>query len=465
MMAAILICGATTFTACSSDDADGKLTVQGKTLQKATAEQQTLVNQLYADWSGGNSGTEGEVAYIERSWDGEKVVDKEVTTKAQWLNEIQVEGGQEKALSGTWYVTGQHKIQGFLKVEQGKTLDIILCDYCELSLPSIRVEGGTFRLFGQSQELGMLLVGNIPEYFELSQGAAIGAHQVNGGTIEIHSGNIIAFGGACGAGVGGYMYRTIGSVKIYGGSHWIQGGKGAAGIGAPPYALVQEGKIEIFGGVLSAVGGMQHKLKKLGGGAGIGGGAVLPVESIIIYGGDITATAYHYAAGIGTGQFYDTGGSTVRPSADQLDLLKISVIIKGGKVVAQGGLTGAGIGGGRYMTVGKIEISGGEVYAYGINGAGIGSGCDGKGQEVTISGGYVEAHGNNVRPDNPDYYSASAGIGNGVKTIAWDPNHGSWFNVPVSNNPVAFIQERRGTQLETCDHPGYTAETCIYCKH
>jgi hypothetical protein len=36
--------------------ADGKLTVQGKTLQKATTEQQTLVNQLYADWQAGNSG-------------------------------------------------------------------------------------------------------------------------------------------------------------------------------------------------------------------------------------------------------------------------------------------------------------------------------------------------------------------------------------------------------------------------
>jgi hypothetical protein len=36
--------------------ADGKLTVLGKTLQKVTAEQQTLVSQLYADWQGANSG-------------------------------------------------------------------------------------------------------------------------------------------------------------------------------------------------------------------------------------------------------------------------------------------------------------------------------------------------------------------------------------------------------------------------
>ena len=37
---------------------DGKLvTAQGKVLQKATAEQQTLVDQLYADWQGANSGS------------------------------------------------------------------------------------------------------------------------------------------------------------------------------------------------------------------------------------------------------------------------------------------------------------------------------------------------------------------------------------------------------------------------
>ena len=37
---------------------DGKLvTAQGKVLEKATAEQQTLVDQLYADWQGANSGS------------------------------------------------------------------------------------------------------------------------------------------------------------------------------------------------------------------------------------------------------------------------------------------------------------------------------------------------------------------------------------------------------------------------
>ena len=35
----------------------GKLTAQGRTWQKATAEQQTLVNQLYGDWQASNSDT------------------------------------------------------------------------------------------------------------------------------------------------------------------------------------------------------------------------------------------------------------------------------------------------------------------------------------------------------------------------------------------------------------------------
>ena len=99
MMAAILICGTTVFTACSSGDDDVK---------------EPPVQPEQPDDDGANSGTEGEVTYISHSWDGEKVVDKKVSTKAQWLNEIQVRAGQEKALSGTWYVTGEHKIQGFL---------------------------------------------------------------------------------------------------------------------------------------------------------------------------------------------------------------------------------------------------------------------------------------------------------------------------------------------------------------
>ena len=39
---------------------DGKLTVVNGQFSKATAEQQALVNQLYAEWSGGNTGEGGE---------------------------------------------------------------------------------------------------------------------------------------------------------------------------------------------------------------------------------------------------------------------------------------------------------------------------------------------------------------------------------------------------------------------
>ena len=58
-------------------------------------------------------------------------------------------------------------------------------------------------------------------------------------------------------------------------------------------------------------------------------------------------------------------------------------------------------------------------------------------------------------------------IGNGVKVIgitSFD-NGITWADIPVASNPVAWIYERCHVQLKTCDHPGYTAETCIYCKH
>ena len=76
--------------------ADGKLTVQGKALQKATADQVAFIHQLYAEWQGGNAGTTVGITYISRSWDGTKVVDKEVTVKAKWLNKIQIAKGYSR---------------------------------------------------------------------------------------------------------------------------------------------------------------------------------------------------------------------------------------------------------------------------------------------------------------------------------------------------------------------------------
>jgi hypothetical protein len=72
--------------------------------------------------------------------------------------------------------------------------------------------------------------------------------------------------------------------------------------------------------------------------------------------------------------------------------------------------------------------------------------------------------------DNPtgevsdEDYFGTLNIGNGVKVIGL-PEQGDWFTIPVAYGQVGYAQWRCHVQLATCDHPGYTAETCIFCKH
>lgn len=100
--------------------------------------------------------------------------------------------------------------------------------------------------------------------------------------------------------------------------------------------------------------------------------------SLTIDGGEITATAGVYGAGIGSGQFADSG----------------AVTINGGDVTARGGTYGAGIGGGENGDGGTTTITGGDVTAVGgFLGAGIGGGQSGHGAQVDITRGVVSATG------------------------------------------------------------------------
>jgi hypothetical protein len=262
--ATLIISGMSVLTACSSDDDNGNNP------------------PVQPDDDGGNSGTSGDITYIERSWDGTKVVDKEVTVKAQWLNEIQVTPLSETPLTGAWYVTGTHLIKGGLKVEKDQTLDIILCDDCNLTVQRISVEGGTLRIFAQSRHTGKLNAGNAGGS-GLWEGAAIGPRSAGGGTVEIHGGNVTALAGNYGAGIGGYNRIFLNRIAIYGDNIYADGGVGAAGIGGGSDADKPGGKIEIYGGSITAYGGVKkqysdtQKAETQGGGSGIGGGCAYPM--------------------------------------------------------------------------------------------------------------------------------------------------------------------------------------------
>jgi len=141
--------------------------------------------------------------------------------------------------------------------------------------------------------------------------------------------------------------------------------------------------------------------------AGIGSGngfqTTASTTNITINGGTVTATGGTLSAGIGGG--YDNSGN--------------NITINGGTVQANGGNSGAGIGGGQKKIGQNITINGGEVTAYGGNadtiygtngGAGIGGGEGNYGQFITINGGTVTANGG----------TNAAGIGGGYKSYGSD---------------------------------------------
>ncbi len=131
-------------------------------------------------------------------------------------------------------------------------------------------------------------------------------------------------------------------------------------------------------GILTAQGAYEE--------AGIGGNGEVEDEvtesgTIVISGGNITATGGDYGAGIGGGSYQGSGWVT----------------ILGGTVTAVGGKDGAGIGGGESDNGTDVTILGGTVTATGgtgsenESGSGIGSGTCGTGGTVSISGGTITA--------------------------------------------------------------------------
>ena len=106
--ATLIISGMSVLTACGSDDDN---------------ENNPPVQP---DDDGGNSGTTSSITYIERSWDGEKVVDQEVKKTAGWMDAENFSNGVWK-LQGIWYVTGYLNLDG-ADFRVNGDLHIVLCD-------------------------------------------------------------------------------------------------------------------------------------------------------------------------------------------------------------------------------------------------------------------------------------------------------------------------------------------------
>ena len=383
MFAAIITCGAISFTACSKDDDNNNNP------------------PVLPDDDGGNSSSD-EIGYIKRSWDeaAQKVIDEPMAVKAQDIRGL----SPNEFYSGAYYVSGSYTLDGYLGVKKQSTMDLILCDGAEFRLKELEVgQTALLRIFGQEKGTGKLIIEDPND----------GCPAIGGNSsplIEIHGGVITVKGadGAAAIGAGWWDYGGLMSdrqegyfscITIYGGTINATGGGSAAGIGGGYMHVATKshnGDIYIFGGDITATGGGYYRTHW--GGAGIGGGCGTIVQNIKIWGGNIKATGGSDAAGIGRGE-----------EGAQDDM---NIYISGGTIVAEGGNYAAGIGGGDRENVISINISGGTITAYaGKDGAGIGGGEDGNSGAINITGGIIRAYGD--RNSSGSHNGYGAGIGGG----------------------------------------------------
>ena len=240
-------------------------------------------------------------------------------------------------------------------------------------------------------------------------GIGSGSYAESSGTISIYGGYVEAKGYDGAAGIGGGQGTNGADVTIHGGTVKAEGKTEGPGIGAgknDDNSITYAGTLTVTGGKVYAYGGSQR-------GAGIGGGWNTNGSNVTISGGYVYAEGGKYAAGIGSGCEYISGGERHGGT----------LTVTGGYVEAHGGEDGAGIGGGEDADGGTVNISGGEVRAYGNDyGAGIGGGENGTGGNVTITGGIV------VAQSGGDQRAIGAGYGS--------DNHGS---LTFADNMGVFV--------------------------
>lgn len=260
----------------------------------------------------------------------------------------------------------------------GVTIDVNSVKYASAFLVDT---GGTanFNLLGTNTLVsGMMCAG-----LQVPENAAV--------TLD-GSGKLIATGGDSGAGIGGGIDGSGGTITISGGTV-VASCNGNFGTGIGGGYGGNGGTVTINGGTVTATGRKDC--------AGIGGGFGGDGGSITISGGTVEATGVN-GAGIGGGKDGDGG----------------SIMISGGTVTATGRESsllqgGAGIGGGFGGGGGSITIRGGTVEATGISGAGIGSGAN-IGSGSGKSGGTIKISGQDTTVIASSMYGYGNDVGNGL---------------------------------------------------
>lgn len=250
--------------------------------------------------------------YIECEWNGYAVTSsKETYTKGTY---VELRGRHpQSTLEMKSYVyavmesnTEYHRII----VPENEEVQLILCDGAQLTAYVKIGAGGTLNIYGQEENSGKLVAkgpyelpgigistdgdvalnihGGDIEAWGGKYGAGIGGGKLlKGATVVIYGGNVKAYGGDYGAGIGGGQDASGGTVTIYGGNVYADGGLDAAGIGSGEETVfrpdINGGKLTVHGGNVFADG--------TGWGAGIGGGEDADGATVVINGGKVEAYA------------------------------------------------------------------------------------------------------------------------------------------------------------------------------
>ena len=403
------------------------------------------------------------VNYIENSWDN---VNKQVVSTIQTRNPNQytVLTSHNLATDTTFLNDEFYVVSGavsiYRMIVRRSNVHIILGNNATLSSSDgiCVTKDHTLYIHAQStgEAMGKLRISSGEKAslgatdWEHSEDDPYETHHIKyGGNIVIHGGDIDITAGSKNAAIGGKYKRGNGNITIYSGIIRAEGGDRAAGIGGG-CDCQNYGNINIYGGVIEAIGGDYFSAPWCGG-PGIGGGDDCEGGALHIYGGNITATGRHEAAGIGSAQCsYDAGAGTI--------------IIDGGYIVARGDNLAAGIGGGDGRDGANLTINGGYVEAYGgAHGAGIGGGEGGDGGTIIINGGFVIAKAGTDTVGNrafgPGYDSDNYGTLTLSDTLMVRDANGQPVNAETRENTCWY---RTQATVQPCTHPNaiYSVSGC-----
>ena len=166
-----------------------------------------------------------EIEYLERSWDGEKVVTEtkicENPTPIQNIGDSYGCGMSHTSTLGPWYyVTGTVRFNNRINVYADE-VHLILCDGARLEAKlGIHVgPGKTLVIHGQANETGHLSIDDCDKYE-----AGIGSNdydddgESSAGTMIFQGGSVYARGNSDGAGIGGGNESDGGTLALTGGA-------------------------------------------------------------------------------------------------------------------------------------------------------------------------------------------------------------------------------------------------------